>query len=221
MLADITALKHHLRIATSNVSEDFQLNQALRWADAAIKAELHRPNLDVPQTYVDYYDGTNTPLIVLRQCPVTSVASVYLDRSGYWNQGAGAYAATTQLTAGVDYALRPDAPDGVTSLAGLLVRVNGVWPPVSLRVRGLLAAYLTDSYGSIQVTYTAGYAIVPPDLEMAVCLVAAGIRQTRGTGAPINSENWDGYSYKTVATVDPLAIVRPILAKYRRLTVGS
>ena len=80
----------------------------------------------------------------------------------------------------------------------------------------------TDSFAqgrqTVQVTYTAGYSTVPPDIQLAAAvIVAARFNALRHAG--MASENANGYSYQIAnsndAAIPPQA--RAILGRYRRV----
>ncbi len=167
--------------------------------------------------YTEYHPGTGTALLTLRQRPVTAITSLYLDE-------AGVFGSETLLVPEQDYSLRLDQPDG-SSRSGVVVRIGGTWPRSVVHRGGLLSPQFGDGTECIKVTYTAGFATLPPDLQLAVTLMVPHIRQLDRKGALVQSESHAdiGYSY-TLAVPAGYDIFPPhvkrILARYRNHPVG-
>jgi hypothetical protein len=159
----------------------------------------------------EYYCGQNSPTLLLRQTPVVSVSSVYLDTGAYFGQASGAFAASTLLAAGTDYAL--------DSRRGFLVRIGGVWPGINEQGRGLLASGVVEGVGNIKVIGTYGYAPIPGDIQLAACQVVAEIRASAKKGGALMSERTDYYSYTRANPSEAMAMLassKSILASYRK-----
>jgi hypothetical protein len=121
-------------------------------------------------TYTELYSGNGQAFLVLRQRPVQSITALYLDDYAYWGDAPGAFdPATTLQVEGTDYALDRDQPDG-SSRSGLVYRVHGYWPRPITYGPARIAPELGPRAGNIKITYTAGYADPPPDLQLAVSL---------------------------------------------------
>ena len=114
----------------------------------------------------EYLNGTNTNEILLSETPivVSDLAAVYFDQTGAWGQGPSAFASTTALVAGTDYALKVDQRDGVTSKSGILTRLNGVWPGIGARTPGRLAIPIEQGRGNLKIVYNGGYRAVPAQI---------------------------------------------------------
>jgi hypothetical protein len=90
------------------------------------------------------------------------------------------------------------------------------------RSAGRLAAVPVPGRGNLKVTYTGGYQTIPTDLELAVHQVAARARTMRATGAPMESESYEGYSYNLGDAVKSALLVGEtvaILSRYKRLAI--
>lgn len=176
--------------------------------------------------YTEILSGNGTQFLWLRNRPLTATGlAVYADDGAYFGQAAGAFdPVATVLTIGVDYALPPDQPDGLTSRSGLLVRLNGLWyqPPTTplLVINGVNVAGI----GNVKVTYTAGFAAVPLDVQQACMFLCATVKQMARLGQQMQAETDETYSY----TLRPLVNkafgglpteVLGILARYRNLAV--
>lgn len=165
-----------------------------------------------------YYKGTGTPELVLRERPVQSIASIYEDNTGYYGQGSGAFASATLLTEGSDYAL--DLENDALSLSGIVVRLGGVWANVTARGAGLLGAEPLPGRGNIKVTYTAGYDEVPADITLAIHQMVAEVRVTGPVGGGLTSEHLDYYSYSRASASEQalmLTSAKALLRNYRQL----
>lgn len=214
MLTTLEQVKTHLGIAADDTSLDARLAALIQGVDAAIKSDLRR-NIE-QATYTEFYSGDGSRALRLKQTPVQSITTVYEDSSGLWGQGADAFAAATLLTAGADYALDLDQPDG-TSLSGLLYRVGGIWPGRVVRYGNRLTAGYEHGRGNLKITYVGGYATVPYDLALAANQLV-GWAMARKDGQQMKSERLDEYSYTMGDLKEALTSVvgaASILAKYR------
>lgn len=166
--------------------------------------------------YTEYYSGNGCRNLHLRETPVLSVSSVYLDPTGYYGQGANAFAAETLLVAGTDYAVRLEA-DGI-GRSGVVEKIAGSWSGVYMRSPGGLTARMSKASGNIKTTYTAGYAPIPADLQEACNQYAAKVRAMGDRGGPLSSEQYDYYSYTLAQNHDKSDLfgsIRGMLAPYR------
>lgn len=203
-LTTLQDLKAALKI--TGTAEDDALALYQSGAEAAIRSWLGQ-NVE-QQTYTEYPDSRGTRWLLLKQGPVQSVTSVHVDPERL-------YPASTLLTVSTDYALQ----------SGRLMRLGGlVWPMTVENTWGLLANTYRPAIAGVKVVYVAGYATVPDDIVLAVHLVVAHIRTIAGRGAALQSESHStpagSYSY-SIGTLPPdvLAVVKPLLAKYRRVVV--
>lgn len=148
-----------------------------------------------------YYNGDNSRFLILRQRPVTSITSIYSDPTGYFGDNPdGAYAASTLLVAGTDYALRWDGqlPGASTrcSYCGIVERLNSVWTGTWRHRGGEINPTLGNNSGNIKIVYVAGFTTVPSDISYAVTLVVAQMRRTAVFGGEgLSGESWENYSY--------------------------
>jgi len=194
----------------------------------------------------EYYSGEGYVDIVLRRRPVTAIAEVRVDPSGYWGQAPSSFGVTTIQTVGVDYALvREQAAS--RGDAGLLRRLSGLgssWPGWSGGLttggRGTLTpvrrpgSTWTPGEGNIKVTYTAGWTsdAMPADLKQCCVELVAFLAMITGTGGQaVQSESLGRYSYSlgavtmasvagnALAAAGELGTMRQILARYRDLAI--
>lgn len=219
-LTDLETIKRLLNIPMDVTVNDVWLDALREAAESNVKTYCKRDFES--QIYTDYYSGSNTRYLVLRQRPVTAVTSVYLDHRGRFGQNPdGSYSSDTLLTNGIDYVLTYDQGTA-TSACGVLQRVNGVWPEIyrehwTNKVSGEPA----PAIGNIKVTYTAGFTTIPMDLQYAVCWIVAFMRRNLPVGGILGSEKIGDYSYsllnpRSAGLLPPeLATARQILARYR------
>lgn len=221
MLTQFGDLKAYLNVSTT--TEDTYLAILQTGVEEAFKGLC---DFRIEQNnYTEYYDGNNTTKIPLRQVPVISVASVYLDSQGYYGQGANAFPSTTLLTAGTDYYVQYDGFDG-TSMSGILVRINTIWPGMFQRKGGDLTASRVFGQGNIKVTYSAGYKIIPADVQQAIFEACKELRFRRRQYGPITGESLAEYSYTAaLLPIDyRLALMKvgtmeQIIARYRKFRI--
>ncbi len=169
-IASLKQFKAFLGVPDSNTVQDYRLGLIIAAADSIVKDHCGR-DFEV-KTYTEFYNGTGSRFIILNQRPVTSVASVYLDyNAAYGDNPQGAFGIDSLLQQGVDYALDRDQPDG-SSAGGLLTRLKTIWLEVGRSYYpGKLTSDIGPALGSIKVTYTAGYAVIPLDLVYATCCI--------------------------------------------------
>lgn len=226
-------------------TEDVKLSQILGGVEDAVRAYLGRGRRQSGFTVwpesgaaTEYYSGTGTRDLVLRHSPVTAVASVYLDSGGYFGDGTNAFASTTLLTAGSDYVLVKD--DGSSgSAVGILRRIGGVsgvslndewhWQPREHGRGNTLSAARAPFWpmgtGNLKVTYTAGFTIVPDDIQMAIWQMVSFVKAGAKYGGQLpGSESLGEYSYSLMSQAltsgtAQLMDVRKTLGYYRDLAV--
>lgn len=201
---------------------DAQISALLDAASAEIKAYL---GIEVEQaTYTEYYTGNNTTRLALRQIPVTSITSVSIKSDGYFDQKSPGFGAEDVITEGVGYVL--DRSPGVSlSKSGILFRIGTVWPMLN-RVYSMyrLTTDLGPTWGNIKVVYTAGYATVPNDIQLACAMLTNLLRNTLPHGGRyLEAEKLKDWSYR-LATVKldtgglpELGSIRGLLAPYKQM----
>lgn len=166
-------------------------------AEAAVKRICGRQF--VRQTVTEYLDGNGLQAVALRETPVQSITSVYLDTAGYYGQGTGTpFASTTLLTAGSDYFLKIDNNSG-TSDCGLLYRTGKVWPANNNYVQYNQIPRITPlngpCFGCLKIIYSGGYSLIPEDLKMAVFQIVQDRKAAVGQGEKFTSESFESYGY--------------------------
>lgn len=228
-LTTLAKLKTHLSIPQSDNSEDAFLNQILLEIDTAVLRFCKRDFASAAAT--EYYDGTGRETLILKRRPVTAVAGVWVDQAGYYGHNASGFPASSAWTIGQQFA--PPSLAESEQNGGLLLALPGGWPanfggPWSgCSNFGWAAGTWPEGRGNIKVTYTAGYTVIPDDLELAVHHLAAALRSTaeKGLAGPVGSETFGEYSYSLLRGSDAgasgadVVMARGILAGYRDVSL--
>ncbi len=219
-LTDLETVKRLLNVPMDVTDNDVWYD-ALREAAEAIVKNYCKRDFE-SQAYTDYYSGSGTRYLVLRQRPVTAISSVYLDERGRFGQNPdGSFSSATLLVNGQDYVLTFDQGT-TTSSCGVLQRTVGVWPEIPRQYWfNKVAGENAPPMGNVKVTYTAGYATIPMDLQYAVCWTVSFMRRSLPVGGILGSEKIGDYSYgilnpRAADKLPPeLATARQILSRYR------
>lgn len=200
----------------------------VNWSDTGVTGDTATVPTSNTATagQTEYLDGNNQMQIRVREVPikVSELTAVYVDPTGYYGQGSGAFAAATLQTAGTDYFLRVDQPDGVTSRSGIIERVSGVWSGTVVRDGGRLSSSPSFGRGNIKVTHTAGYApgAVPPEISNQANMMIARMIKIGAAGILASSESFEDRSisidlgpyHSMLFTTEAVGALLP----YRRLT---
>jgi hypothetical protein len=216
LLTTLPDLKAYLKLNPNDTSQDTLLTTLIGQVSTAIENYLGR--LILQNTYTEFPRAGNHDALLLRNRPITTITSVFLDYGGHYGDAIGAFPPSTELIEGNDFALLRDQPDG-SSLSGMLIYLNGVWPRPIVRSYGLLTPFYYDARGLIKVIYTGGYVTVPPDIELATNMMIAGIWQMAPYGRWLTSESYEERSIGFAAPRSQLAIYGPavtLLAKYKQ-----
>lgn len=239
-------VKTMIGIAAADTSQDDLLDLMIDSATSTINDYVGYPLLKPSgDPTAEYYSGDGSPNLVLKRRPVQSVASIYVDPTGAWGQGPSAFAATTLLVAGTDYALNLER-DANKGMAGIVRRlatsVEVGWPTWS-DSRGTLTSYGRSKIGwpvgdgNIKVTYTAGFTSltdttfpVPPSVQQACANLAVFIKKIVPNGGFITvTESLSKYSSSlgllsetarnALAGAGELGSTRQILSRYRDMAL--
>ncbi len=203
--------------------EDTKLLLYSEWASEIINTYLCRPTNGIDyKTRTQYYDGTGTQRLLLRNRPVYpappdpySSITVWVDQqNGYFGTPTTAFS-DSPLVYGQDYTMQIDQDDG-SSRSAILIRMNRYWPKPGMRTQGLLSPYLGQDTGSIKVQYTAGWTLdtLPAAFRMAVNILIAELRFFFPTGRWITGES---YEERSVSYADRkwLDLVEGLLWPYK------
>lgn len=205
-LSTLSALKIHLGISSS--AQDTLLGQILNSVDAACLKFLNRGEF-ISTTRTEYLDGGGRQLLPLRYRPLTAVTGVWVDAKGYYGNGASAFPASSEYTLGENYTPVSGFAENEKNSA-MLLAIGGVWP---------------DSFGNVKVTYTAGYTVVPADIQLAVNTLCAVVFKSRKEGLPLASETFGEYSYELLKggdlAVSGIDLIGPraTLTRYREVAI--
>jgi len=138
------------------------------------------------QSFIEYHHGTGQNVILCRQWPVTAVSEVKFDSTGSFSDPS-TIVDTSRYTVGDDQTA--------------IVMINGYIVP--------------KGYQNIKLTYTAGYATIPSDLEMACLWLVRyyfSMRQNQMIGKTTSSKGDESSSWTQAMPEE----IREILAKYKR-----
>ncbi len=219
-LTTLAAVKAFLNYTTT--ANDNWLTALMEAADAEIKLYCQQ-NFE-EQEWTQYLSGNSTRVLVLKERPVTAVSHAYIDFDGFYGQNPGSFA--TELVVGTDFAIRFDGtmPDGTTpcSYVGVLDRIKTVWPAVDRQYIPMkLAPELNVAQGNVKVVYTAGFPVIPSDLQYAVAILCRYMMMTGKLGGmPLLKERIGDYSYEIGSlyrylNLPELGSLRAILSRYR------
>jgi hypothetical protein len=213
-------LAHAMPDATISDSQAKQVIMLLAAAEARVKHYTGR-DFVYRALATEYYDGNGTNRIRLRRTPVVpSSVVIYADYGGYYGQAATPFDSTnTVLTLGTDYTIAPDSRFGDSlNHSGIVGRIGTVWPMRKVRKPGYLSSQFEGVSGSIKVTYSGGFQLIPYDLKLAVWDIATMYRVGSTWGQIANSESGEGYSRSLGGggqTSDLPMHVKAILDQYR------
>ena len=195
-----------------------QLVALLPAADQAVKTYCQL-NFE-SATYTEYHNGNNQQRITLKQIPVVSITSLFLNDSGYFGTNTNSpFDSTTQLVEGQNFVLDHDQPDG-SSKSGIVFRIGSVWPMIArVATTNLLTPYQGPCLGNIKVVYAAGYTTIPADLQYAVAALAQFMRRSINFGGMVlESEKLGDYAYKLLMSplyATQVGSIVEILGRYK------
>jgi hypothetical protein len=139
-------------------------------------------------TYTEVRDGTGGQRLVFMNYPVTSVAS---------------------LTVGMLTVNPVSNPS-----TGTYPNAGYLFTPTEIRLNDL---YFERGFGNVQVTYTAGYATVPPDVQQAATeLVSLRYRERDRIGHASKAVGGETVSY-TIVDMSP--DIKTLLSAWRRVVM--
>lgn len=216
-LTTLMSVKAQAGIATADTSRDAQFRSLIDGVTSLVTQQLNR-QLE-SQDYVEYYSGNGSPYLMLLQYPVTAVSLVSVNDSGdvgVATENDGSW----NLVNGVDYALMPGAR-GLGS-SGILRRLGTTWPRPSARSCGTLTVSPEIPAGNIKVQYTAGFAVIPPAITMAVnalVLKQAAQAAMGGAASQLSYEDAHVGFFSPADAAKTLGSIESTLALYRSIPV--
>jgi hypothetical protein len=225
LYTDLTKLKTALGLPASDTTEDVRLQHVVALVSSWVEEILGRDLSAKSRT--QFYKGTNTPKLPLRNRPVLTTFAgaaclprVWVDESAVAGANSADFGDGTELTYGSDFYLDFDADaddDGEddASRSGLLIRRNNYWPRPGVRARGFLTTALGEGRGTIKVTYTEN--TLPPALRGGVEMLCSRVRAILPVGAEINSESYEDRSIGVSASQKEylLALAKPLLLPWK------
>lgn len=218
LFTDIRECKSVLEVDQRDSSEDKKLNFFIEQASQWIEEFLGRPGLEY-KARTEFYKGSGTQKLQLRARPVytTPTISLSLDEAGYYGEAKNSFAAADALVYGDDFALQVDQANG-TSRSGILLRINSLWPKPTLRQMGYLSPFIGEGFGTIKITYTAGYKVedLPASLRFACNMIVAKMRYLFPLGMELSSESYEERAISMISHRDYLfGQVKPLLYPFR------
>lgn len=184
-LTTLALAKNYLRIPTLETSQDSIIELLINSSSQAIERECNRVLKKRPAPLVEYHHGRRSNIILLREFPIISITELRFDASSEF----------TDASTLVDPASYSLADDDMS-----IVRKKGYFP---------------DGVKNIKVTYEAGYATVPSDLEHA-CLWTVTwyykIRVSEDIGRTTKSKDGESLSYSQDMPKD----VKDCILRYKR-----
>jgi hypothetical protein len=202
----LTLAEVKLQLGITDSSKDTLLNQLIAQAIAHAKRETQR--LFTVEELVEFYDGTNTSKLVLRESPVVSVDEIRLDDNGHYGQSIDSFGDETILIEGVDYAVN----------GSIVHRINAWWPPRVVNRIGQLSNEIRHGQGNIKVTYHAGFDGMPDDIKDACIQIIARRLETQ-TGREVASKKMDYVSVSYGNDKDSsseIASINQVFRSYRK-----
>jgi hypothetical protein len=206
---NLNVIKTQLGIPLADTSEDYLLQILMGQTSTTIENWCDR-SFSGQQTYAEYYSGDGST-----------------DDNGFWGQTPGAFDSTTLLQNGVDYALQMDGPNGAYSGSGIVQQLTSQWDVPFSYVPGIISPFVGPPDGDIFATYVAGFPTAPADLQLALFLQIAAIRNGKNYGQLLSSESRNdgaGSQSYSLAAKSMAGIltpeVRSILARYRNCAIG-
>ncbi len=194
-LVSLTNLKAFLSISSSG--KDTILQAIKDGVEAAVMRYCDR-DLLVPSTpYTEYYEGDGSHQLIVDQRPVISVTSVYIDPSRL-------FPAATLVPD-----LNTGSPSELVSTASQL----------RAGIIELFNYAFLKGRGSVKITYSAGYSVVPADLQLAVKLICSKEYKVQdlGMSGQVSQQVGDKTVTFAVDTWPKNAV--EILDRYRRMVV--
>ena len=115
------------------------------------------------------------------------------------------------------YIRRLAGRDVRNSTAYLEAPTEGIDEYIPELENGIIYGSTLNRYRSVLIDYTAGYATIPSDVELATLTIAARSYRARTRDRSIASESLGGYSYSTRSLVEIEDEEKRMLAPYRRI----
>lgn len=228
IIADLSELLLQLGLsATCTETERAIAQAALRSATSAVVRHLkynpvqsthteYYPQMDMgrqgregiweandTEAYIRHVSEASTNELQIKNIPIRSITSLYVDYDGRSGTRTGSFAAETLKVAGSDYWANFDLVDsaGNKVCTDGIIRAQGTWP---------------DLAGSVKITYVAGYtatelrgedtvidaglifeAVIDEAVRRVLKIYSRSKNRLAGFVGPLTSENLGDYSYSS------------------------
>jgi len=197
LLTSLANVKEYLKIPTLTTTYDALLTNLVKRSGALLEKYMGRTILQA--TYTEYYDGDGKTKLLLNQWPIISVTELNMDNSRL-------FLTATQIQPS-DYVIWNNV--GYLELLKPLDYLSGI--------ETAYGRFFIHGQQNIKVTYAAGYATVPDDVEQASIIHVAYLYNKAGSEGHISmSLGGLAKSYDRRAIPDEVAMY---LEPYRRRPV--
>lgn len=189
-LATLADVKLYLRIAVADVSEDAFLDRLIDMSTGQIEKYTRR-KLKERVGLTEFYDGTGTSHLILREFPITGLTSVNIDP-------LQTFGTATEIDV-TQFIVRSDKEGRIS--------ISPIGSTTSARFPG--------GVKNVKVVYNAGFATIPDELALAaIKLVAVHFAKAREGADGVAAESLGG---RAVTWIDGLpADIVDMLREFRR-----
>lgn len=184
-LTNLASIRRFLEIASDDVSDDAIFNELVIKASKFIENYCGRVFLSA--TYTEYYQGNGSSELMLKNYPVTAITSCYDDPDRVWGASTEVPVADLQIS---------------DRVPGLIIYDDGTFYDARTNTRFPVE--------NVKITYVAGYAVVPQDIELAANLLCAYyyISQKSNTNAPVGGKDPEKKQEEALKILDNYKRVR-------------
>ena len=217
-LTTLASVKAQAGIGISDTSRDTQIRSLIDGISSLIKQQLNR-ELE-SREYVEFYSGSGSSILLLRQFPVTNVTQVCIDDAGYFGASPDGFDNSRNLIEGIDYALMSGARN--LGSAGMLRRIGTTWNLRPYRAAGILQNMPGVPNGNIKIRYTAGFTTIPPAIMMAVNSAVIKQLALSAIGGGASQLSYEDSNISFVNADEATALfgtVETALAQYRSIAI--
>lgn len=167
-LTSLASLRRFLGLASTDTTDDDYLNELVVKVSDEIEGLCQRTFLSA--SYTEYHRGNGTSELLVNNYPVTAITSCYDDTDRAWGADTAIPAADLQIS---------------ERTPGLIIYDGGTFFDTQSALK-----YAVEN---IKITYVAGYAVIPQDLEFAANLLCAYyyVRSKGSTNSPAGGKDPD------------------------------
>jgi len=206
-LAVLADVKLWLGIPTATTADDALLSKLITNVSADFLNQINRPSLVPSANYTETRNGNGTPTLATKQWPINSVASLTID-------GINVPASPDGVQPGYvyDQSGNPESWNSISLVGGgggFIVGTFGLQPSFG----GM--SIFTQGFNNVVITYNAGYATIPSEVNQAVIdWVAYRYRQRQWIGQV--SKHMNTGETVTFQNVVMPATTKAVILQYRR-----